>query len=259
MFYSDDEILDAEFERGLDEVARAIEYSNPKRINHGRRRTTLIAGGPAQPDYTGMTAREKDNAKAEYEVKRKAYADQCRRKRLKGNVELDSAAVARYTGSLHPTLRPMSEVEENRLQVGQTFPDIDLLKLRIAEEANLRGISYKTTRSKIRQIRCYGFLFVVEANNTEYAQGFSVTVCSVRHGDDYSNLPQAAAKYNVPLEKYCSPFKTAMVVPLILGVIADNPGCTNKTLRGFLKGYGQNQYYKKPKVLRGCNCLDLLQ
>ena len=29
-FYSDDELLDAEFERGLDEVARAIEWSDPK-------------------------------------------------------------------------------------------------------------------------------------------------------------------------------------------------------------------------------------
>jgi len=65
LFYSDDEILDAEFERGLDEVARAIEFSDPNRINHGHRRTTVIAEGPAQPDYTGMTAREKDNAKTE--------------------------------------------------------------------------------------------------------------------------------------------------------------------------------------------------
>ena len=79
---------------------------------------------------------------------------------------------------------------------------------------------------------------MVEANNTEYAHGFCVTVCSVRHGDDYTNLPQNAGQYNVPLEKYYSPFKTAMVVPLILGMITDNPGCTNKTLRGFLKGYG---------------------
>jgi hypothetical protein len=110
--------------------------------------------------------------------------------------------------------------------------------LRIAEEANLRGISYKTTRSKICQFQCYGYLFVVEANNTEYAQGFCVTVCSVQHGNDYTNLPQNAGQYNVPLEKYYSPFKTAMVVPLILGMITDNPGCTNKTLRGFLKGYG---------------------
>jgi hypothetical protein len=34
LYYSDDEVLDAEFERGLDEVARAIEYADPKKINH---------------------------------------------------------------------------------------------------------------------------------------------------------------------------------------------------------------------------------
>ncbi len=49
MFYSDDELLDAEAERGLDEVARAIEWSDPKINNHGCRLTTLIAGGPAPP------------------------------------------------------------------------------------------------------------------------------------------------------------------------------------------------------------------
>ena len=37
LFYSDDELLDAEFERGLDEVAHAIEWSDPKIHNHGGR------------------------------------------------------------------------------------------------------------------------------------------------------------------------------------------------------------------------------
>ena len=73
-------------------MARVIEYSDPKKIKHRRRWTTVIVGGPAQPEYTGMTAAEKDNAKEEYEVKWKAYADQCRRKHLKGNVMLDSCS-----------------------------------------------------------------------------------------------------------------------------------------------------------------------
>jgi hypothetical protein len=30
-----------------------------------------------------------------------------------------------------------------------------------------------------------------------------------------------------------------MVVPVIVGLISDNPGCTNKTLRGYLKAYGK--------------------
>ena len=93
--------------------------------------------------------------------------------------------------------------------------------------------------AKIRQLRCYGYKFVVEANNTEYAQGFVVTVCSVRIGDDYTNMPQQSFQYNFPQEKYYSPFKTSMVAPLILGMIADNPGCTNKMLRCFLKTYGK--------------------
>ncbi len=77
MFYSDGEVLDAEFEHGLDEVARAIEWSDPQKINHGRRHSTLIAGGSMPPDYTGMTEREKEIAKEDYEVKRKAFTDVC--------------------------------------------------------------------------------------------------------------------------------------------------------------------------------------
>ncbi len=56
---------------------------------------------------------------------------------MKRNVKLNSAAVVNYIGCLHPTLRTMSDVEARRLRVGDTFPDIDTLKLHIAEEANL--------------------------------------------------------------------------------------------------------------------------
>ena len=92
-----------------------------------------------------MTKREKENAKEAYEVKRKAFTDQCWRERMKQNVEMNSAAVVNYTGCLHPTLRTMSDVEARRLRLGDTFPDIDTLKLRIAEEANLQGIGFMTT------------------------------------------------------------------------------------------------------------------
>ncbi len=236
MFYSDDELL---VKRGLDEVARAIEWSDPNNINHGGRQTTLIAGGPAPPDYTGMTEHENENAKDAYEVKRKAFTDVRWQERMKQHVKMNSAALVNYTGFLHLTLRTMADVEARRLRLGNTFPDIYTLKLHIAEEANLRGIGFMTTRREVRQIRCYGHMIVVKANNTNSANGFMVTVCSVRHGDDYSNLPQQIEKYNVEQEKHSSPFKSAMVVPVILGLIADNPGCTNKTLRGYLKAYGK--------------------
>jgi len=133
----------------------------------------------------------------------------------------------------------MSDVEARRLRVGDTFPYIDTQKLRIAEEANLWGIGFMTTRSEVRQVRCYGHMSGVEANNTNPSNGFLVTACSVRHGDDYSNLWQQVKKYNVEQEKHYSPFKSAMVVPVIVGLISDNPGCTNKTLRGYFKAYGK--------------------
>ena len=71
LLYSDDNELDASFEEVLDEVARQIEYSDPKKVNHGRRRTKLIAGGPQQPDYAGMNAVEQDMAKAKFQKKTK--------------------------------------------------------------------------------------------------------------------------------------------------------------------------------------------
>ena len=99
-----------------------------------------------------MTKREKEIAKDAYEVKRKAFTDQGWQEQMKQNVELNSAAVVNYTGCLHPTLRTMPDVEARRLRVGDTFPDFDTLKLHIAEEANLRGIGFMTTRSKVRQV-----------------------------------------------------------------------------------------------------------
>ena len=130
--------------------------------------------------------------------------------------------------------------------------------MRVAKEANLRGILFHTTRIEIRQLRCYGYKFVIEVNNTEYAHGFVVTVCSVRNGDDYTNMPQQSFQYNRPQERYYSPFKTAMVVPLILSLIAGIPGCTNKTLRGFLKGYG-NEYALTESILQEAKSAARLQ
>ncbi len=74
MFYSSDE--NEEFERELDEVARVIKYSDPKKTRNGRRRMTVILGGPMRLNYEGMTDAEKEHAKDEYEQKRKAFTDQ---------------------------------------------------------------------------------------------------------------------------------------------------------------------------------------
>ena len=109
--------------------------------------------------------------------------------------------------------------------------------MRVAEEANLQGITFYSPRSEVRQLRCYGKKFAVKANNTEHTQGFLVSVCSVWEGDDFTTLN--LDKYNNAKEREQTPFKAVMIVPLIIRIVAENPGVTNKTLRGLLNSYGR--------------------
>ncbi len=44
LYYSDDDFLDEDFYREIDNLARTIEYLDPKKVKCGRRRTTLIQG-----------------------------------------------------------------------------------------------------------------------------------------------------------------------------------------------------------------------
>jgi hypothetical protein len=104
LFYLDDEVLDGKYDHALDEIAREIEYADPKKTTHGRRRTTTILGGPTRPDYTGMDDKEKEIAKGKYEVERKAYVDRIRRQQLKLNVAENTSSLATYSGCLHPVL-----------------------------------------------------------------------------------------------------------------------------------------------------------
>jgi hypothetical protein len=237
LYYSDDDFLDEDFYREIDDLERTIEYSDPKKVKCGRRQKTLIKSGPQPPDYSGMTKAEKDMAKDAFEKKRKSWTDKLHRSHLKKKVSLDSIRVDNYMGCLHPTLRRMAEVERHRLRVGHTFPDIDILKLHVAEEVNLRGITFYSPRSKVCQLRCYGKKFAVKANNNEHTQGFLVSVCSVREGDDFATLN--LDKYNNVKEREQTPFKTVMIVPLIIRIVAKNLAVTNKTLRGFLNSYGR--------------------
>ncbi len=92
-------------------------------------------------------------AKDALKKKRKSWMDKLHHLCLKKKVHLDSIQVDNYSGCLHPTLRRMADVERERLQVGDTFPDIDILKLRVAEETNLRGVTFSTPCSKVRQLK----------------------------------------------------------------------------------------------------------
>jgi hypothetical protein len=210
----------------------------------------LIQGGPQPPDYSGMMKVEKDMAKDAFEKKRKLWTDKLHRSCLKKKVHLDSIQVDNYTICLHPTLQQMADVERERLRVGHAFPDINILKLHVAEEANLQGITSFTPRSKVRQLRCYGKKFAVEANNTEHTEGFLGSVCSVWEGDDFATLN--LDKYNNAKEREQMPFKTVMIVPLIIRIVAENAAVTNKTLRGYLKSYGRDYALTELVLNKAC-------
>ncbi len=144
----------------------------------------------------------------------------------------------------------MADVERECLRVGHTFPEIDILKLRVAEEANLRGITFFTPCSEVRQLRCYGKKFAVEANNTEHTEGFLVSVCSIWEGDDFATLN--LDKYNNAKEREQTPFKTVMIVSLIIRIMAENPAVTNKTLCGYLKSYGRDYALTESVLNKAC-------
>jgi hypothetical protein len=109
---------------------------------------------------------------------RKNYRGGLRRERLRGNKgssfdELD------YMGDLTPTLRPMMLVLSARLKLGQTFPESGLVKLRVAEEANHRGIYFSVHKSDDMRLICKGKegSFFVHASNSDI--GWCITKCKV--------------------------------------------------------------------------------
>jgi hypothetical protein len=133
---SDDDNNNLRFDADLEEF-KLVDFSDPNRGKKTPVDCRRYKDGPSPPDYLVMSSVEKKIAKEAYDIDRRKWIDQRRKKPVKtlAEVELD------WTGVCTSTLRTMNEVENGtRLAVGQTFPNRDLIVLRIAEEANLRGI-----------------------------------------------------------------------------------------------------------------------
>jgi hypothetical protein len=58
--------------------------------------------------------------------------------------------IVEHSGVLTDLLRMMTEVQASPLLVGHTFPDKELLLLRMAEEANLSGCRVSSKRSDVK-------------------------------------------------------------------------------------------------------------
>jgi hypothetical protein len=61
-----------------------------------------------------------------------------------------------FTGDSTPTLCTEFKVLTDQLEVGHSFALKSTLIMRVAEEANLRGIDFKTVKSDILSFKCTG-------------------------------------------------------------------------------------------------------
>ena len=119
---------------------------------------------PTQEELNIMTEDEAAAAIAQYRVLCKKWTDAKLRQR-RYNTSLGS--LVEYTGDMTPSLRLMSEVEVRRLNARDSFENKEVLRMRIAEEANLRGVWITTLRSNTCVLLVVGDNFYVKANNTE--------------------------------------------------------------------------------------------
>ncbi len=182
--YSDskfDHLLDDE---ELDEDAKRIEYANSrKRETIGHCKGTLLKGDPQEPSYEGTTAGEEKVAREEYQNKRKKWRDQTRSERLRAN-NTTNFNEDDFTGNLSPTLRTMSDVCAAHLKRGHSFPDWDLVLLRISEEANFCGIHYTVKKGDDRQLYCTSPGFLIYASHS-VRKGWLVTRCEIRDTESH--------------------------------------------------------------------------
>jgi hypothetical protein len=81
--YSDNEFDHLLDDNDLNEDVKRIEYADSRRRESlGRRKRTLLKGGPQEPSYEGMTAAKERAAREEYQILKKKWRDQTRSDRL---------------------------------------------------------------------------------------------------------------------------------------------------------------------------------
>ena len=179
-----------------------------------------------------MSSVEKKIAKEAYDIDRRKWIDQRRKKRVNSKAEIE----LNWTGVCTSTLRTMNEVENGtRLAVGQTFPNRDLITLRTAEEANLRGIYVTILKSSKFTFCSSGVGFYVSATNSE-SSGWKISKCITREGDTGVDVLENVASTGR------SPIRAQWLIPIIHLTIAEAPMASNQMLRAILKPYAKEAF-----------------
>jgi hypothetical protein len=198
------------------------DYADPnKEAKLPGKRRLRYDDGPQPRDYSKMTPTERLIAEAEDTKKRRVWLAKQRRERMLN----ESAHIVNFTGIVHASIRTMHDVEQGtRLQLGQTFPSSNIIMLRCAEEANLRGIYVTTLKSDKFTFKSEGLHFRVHASNSE-VRGWKITLCETSVGAAGTDTAGSSTR---------SPYSVKMVVPLIYSTIAELPMASNKMLLAIL-------------------------
>ncbi len=140
-------------------------------------------GRPPQPDTTLMTADEAEEAIRKWEKNWKRDRDKLHRKSHGGRT-MDGCSfkygTTGYTGCISETFQQMVEVTNAPFLEGHTFPDKEIVLMRIVEEANLYGVWIKIIRSDGLQVDARGlngYPFHVVAYYGTTAFRWKVTKC----------------------------------------------------------------------------------
>jgi len=179
-----------------------------------------------------MSSVEKKIAKEAYDIDRRKWIDQRRKKRVKSLAEVEII----WTGVCTSTLRTMNEVENGtRFAVGQTFPNRDLITLWTAEEANLCRIYVTIVKSSKFTFCSSGVGVYISATNSE-SSGWKISKCITHEGDTGVDVLENVASTGR------SPIRAQWLIPIIHLTIAEAPMASNQMLRAILKPYVKESF-----------------
>jgi hypothetical protein len=108
------------------------------------------------------------------------------------------------------------------------------VKLRVAEEANHRGIYFSVQKSNEMRLICKGEgSFFVQASNSDI--GWNITKCEVLVEQGDQPVREITTSTTLPR----SPYKVSYILPLIAKTISETPLASNKVLCQVLEPYGR--------------------
>ncbi len=122
-----------------------------------------------------------------YTAKRKSFTDRNHHQRVKKK-NSEAKLSATVSADKIEQLCPMSVVDHHRLVDGDLFKNKNVLKLRISEEANLRGITMRANRSDVMNLTIVGINFYVNATFHEHS-GWVVHTAVCQEDDDVLQIP----------------------------------------------------------------------